>query len=101
MVAIGDLVSVPYPICVFDSSTLGTLVELMVRAEILAGSGGRLIPSRVEPDAAHRDLVIAEVAGYGAVWLQVKATTHPDAQGRIVPFPNYPSNSTPQNALRL
>jgi hypothetical protein len=33
-----------------EGTTLGTLVELMVRAEILAGSGGRLIPSRFEPD---------------------------------------------------
>lgn len=101
MVAIGDLVSVPYPICVFDSSTLGTLVELMVRAEILAGSGGRLIPSRVEPDVDHRDLVIAEVGGYGAVWLQVKGTSHPDGEGRIVAFANYPVDAIPESARLL
>ena len=84
-----------------DGSTLGTLVELMVRAEILAGSEGRLIPSRVEPDVDHRDLVIAEVGGYGAVWLQVKGTTHPDGEGRIVAFANYPVDSIPESARLL
>jgi hypothetical protein len=49
-----------------EGSTLGTLVELMVRAEILAGSDGRLIPSRFEPDVDHRDLIVADVGGYGA-----------------------------------
>ena len=57
-----------------EGSTLGTLVELMVRAEILAGSDGRLIPSRFEPDVDHRDLIVADVGGYGALWLQVKVT---------------------------
>src|SRR6267143_1360255 len=73
-----------------EGSTLGTLVELMVEAEILAGSDGRLIPSRVEPDVDHRDIVVAEVGAYGALWLQVKGTTHPDREGRIVAFANYP-----------
>jgi hypothetical protein len=40
---------------VLEGSTLGTLVELMVRAEILAGSEGRLIPSRFEPDVDYRE----------------------------------------------
>ena len=97
MVAVGDLVRVPYPICVFDSSTLGTLVELMVRAEILAGSAGRLIPSRVEPDVDHRDIVVGEVGGYGALWLQVKGTTHADGEGRIVAFANYPADAIPES----
>jgi hypothetical protein len=43
-----------------EGTALGTLVELMVEAEILAGSGGRLIASRMEPDVDHRDLVVAE-----------------------------------------
>jgi hypothetical protein len=82
-------------------TTLGTLVELMVEAEILAGSGGRLIPSRMEPDVDHRDLVVAEVSGYGALWLQVKGTTHPDAEGRVVAFANYPADKIPEDARLL
>ncbi len=78
-------------------TTLGTLVELLVEAEILAGSDGRLIPSRVEPDVDHRDIMVAEVGGYGALWLQVKGTTHPDKEGRIVAFANYPVNAIPES----
>jgi hypothetical protein len=84
-----------------EGSTLGTLVELMVEAEILAGSGGRLIPSRLEPDVDHRDLVVAEVGGYGALWLQVKGTTHPDNEGRVVAFANYPAGGIPESARLL
>src|SRR5690349_17181066 len=80
-----------------EGSTLGTLVELMVEAEILAGSHGHLIPSRVEPDVDHRDIVVAEVGGYGALWLQVKGTTHPDREGRIVAFANYPVDAIPES----
>jgi hypothetical protein len=84
-----------------EGSTLGTLVELMVEAEILAGSGGHLIPSRVEPDVDHRDIVVAEVGGFGALWLQVKGTTHPDREGRIVAFANYPVDAIPVSARLL
>jgi hypothetical protein len=84
-----------------EGSTLGTLVELMVRAEILAGSEGRLIPSRFEPDVDHRDLIVADVGGYGAVWLQVKGTTHPDGEGRIVAFANYAIHAIPESARLL
>ncbi len=84
-----------------EGSTLGTLVELMVEAEILAGSGGRLLPSRVEPDVDHRDIVVAEVGGYGALWLQVKGTTHPDREGRIVAFANYRVDAIPESARLL
>lgn len=84
-----------------QGSTLGTLVELMVEAEILAGSDGRLIPSRVEPDVDHRDIVVAEVGGYGALWLQVKGTTHPDRESRIVAFANYPVDAIPESARLL
>ena len=84
-----------------EGSTLGTLVELMVEAEILAGSGGRLIPSRVEPDVDHRDIVVAEVGGFGALWLQVKGTTHPDREGRVVAFANYPVDAIPESARLL
>src|SRR3982074_2235230 len=80
-----------------EGSALGTLVELMVEAEILAGSGGRRIPSRLEPDVDHRDIVVAEVGGYGALWLQVKGTTHPDREGRIVAFANYPADAIPES----
>jgi hypothetical protein len=79
-------------------TALGTLVELLVEAEILAGSEGRLIPSRVEPDIDHRDIVVAEVGGFGALWLQVKGTTHPDGEGRIVAFANYPADAIPESA---
>jgi hypothetical protein len=82
---------------VLEGSTLGTLVELMVRAEILAGSEGRLIPSRFEPDVDHRDLIVADVGGYGAIWLQVKGTTHPDGEGRIVAFANYAVDAVPES----
>ena len=84
-----------------EGTTLGTLVELMVEAEILAGSGGRLIASRMEPDVDHRDLVVAEVGGYGALWLQVKGTTHPDREGRVVAFANYPAEAIPESARLL
>ena len=84
-----------------EGTTLGTLVELMVEAEILAGSDGRLIPSRVEPDVDHRDVVVAEVGGYGALWLQVKGTTHPDREGRIVAFANYPADGIPESVRLL
>jgi hypothetical protein len=84
-----------------EGSALGTLVELMVEAEILAGSDGRLIPSRMEPDVDHRDLVVAEVGGYGALWLQVKGTTHPDREGRIVAFANYPADAIPESPRLL
>lgn len=84
-----------------EGSTLGTLVELMVEAEILAGSNGYLIPSRLEPDVDHRDLVIAEVGGYGALWLQVKGTTHPDREGRVVAFANYPADAIPESQRLL
>lgn len=73
----------------------------MVEAEILVGSDGRLIPSRVEPDVDHRDIVVAEVGGYGALWLQVKGTTHPDREGRIVAFANYPVDAIPESARLL
>jgi hypothetical protein len=69
----------------------------MVEAEILAGSGGRLIASRLEPDVDHRDLVVAEVGGYGALWLQVKGTTHPDRESRVVAFANYPAEAIPES----
>ena len=84
-----------------EGSTLGTLVELMVEAEILVGSNGRLIPSRVEPDVDHRDIVVAEVGGYGALWLQVKGTTHSDREGRIVAFANYPVDAIPESPRLL
>jgi hypothetical protein len=84
-----------------EGSALGTLVELMVEAEILAGSDGRLIPSRMEPDVDHRDLVVAQVGGYGALWLQVKGTTHLDREGRVVAFANYPADAIPENAKLL
>ena len=84
-----------------EGSTLGTLVELMVRAEILAGSDGRLIPSRFEPDVDHRDLIVADVGGYGAIWLQVKGTTHTDKEGRVVAFANYPADAIPESARLL
>jgi hypothetical protein len=84
-----------------EGTTLGTLVELLVEAEILAGSGGRLIASRLEPDVDHRDLVVAEVGGYGALWLQVKGTTHPDREGRVVAFANYSAGAIPESARLL
>jgi hypothetical protein len=84
-----------------EGTALGTLVELMVEAEILAGSGGRLIASRMEPDVDHRDLVVAEVGGFGVLWLQVKGTTHPDREGRVVAFANYPSAAIPESPRLL
>lgn len=84
-----------------EGTALGTLVELMVEAEILAGSDGRLIPFRMEPDVDHRDLVVAEVAGFGALWLQVKGTTHLDREGRVVAFANYPADAIPESARLL
>ena len=84
-----------------EGTALGTLVELMVEAEILAGSDGRLVPSRMEPDIDHRDLVVADVGGYGALWLQVKGTTHPDHEGRIVAFANYRDGSIPESPRML
>jgi hypothetical protein len=84
-----------------EGSTLGALVELMVEAEILAGSNGRLIPSRLEPDIDHRDLVVADVGGYSALWLQIKGTAHPDREGRVVAFANYPTDAIPESPRLL
>ena len=84
-----------------EGTGLGTLTELMVEAEILAGSDGHLIPSRLEPDVDHRDLVVAEVGGYGALWLQVNGTTHPDREGRVVAFANYPADAIPESPRLL
>ena len=86
---------------VLEGSALGSLVELMVESEILAGSDGRLIPSRMEPDVDHRDLVVAEVGGFGALWIQVKGTTHPDHEGRIVAYANYRVDGIPESARLL
>src|SRR5438445_5464518 len=84
-----------------EGTALGTVVELMVEAAILVGSDGSLSPSRVEHDVDHRDIVVAEVGGYGALWLQVKGTTHPDREGRIVAFANYPARAIPESARLL
>jgi hypothetical protein len=96
----GTASSAPAP-DVLEGSALGSLVELMVEAEIIAGSAGRLIPSRMEPDVDHRDLVVADVGGFGAVWLQVKGTAHPDHEGRVVAFANYRINAIPESSRLL
>lgn len=80
---------------------MGRLVELLVQAEILAGSSGRLIPSRMEPDVDHRDLVVAEVGAYGALWLQVKGTAGLDAEDRVVAFASYPEDKVPESPRLL
>jgi hypothetical protein len=80
-----------------EGTALGTVVELLSQAEILAGSEGRLLPTRMEPDVDHRDLVVAEVGAYGALYLQVKGTTHPDGEGRIVAFANYATDAIPES----
>jgi hypothetical protein len=84
-----------------EGSTLGTLVELMVEAEILAGSNRRLIPSRLEPDVDHRDLVVADVGGDSALWLQVKGTTHADRESRVVAFANCSTDAIPESSRLL
>ncbi len=84
-----------------EGSTLGTLVEFMVQAEILLGSDGRLIPSRVEPDVDHRDIVVAELGGFGALWLQVKGTTHLDQGGRVLATAKFRADSIPESARML
>ncbi len=81
-----------------EGSTLGRLVELLVQAEILGGSNGRLIPSPMEPDVDHRDLMVAEVGAFGALWLQVKGTAGLDHEGRVVAFASYPADAIPENA---
>jgi len=73
----------------------------MVEAEVLAGSDGRLIPSRMEPDVDHRDIVVADVGGFGALWLQVKGTTHLDQEGRVVAFANYRVDGIPESPRLL
>ena len=84
-----------------EGTALGTLTELMVEAEILAGSDGHLLPSRVEPDVDHRDLVVAEVGAFGALWLQVKGTAHLDGEGRVVAFANYAVDAIPESPRLL
>jgi len=86
---------------VLEGSALGTLVELMVEAEILAGSDGRLVPSRMEPDIDHRDIVVTDVGGFGVLWLQVKGTAHPDHEGRVVAFANYRLDAIPEGPRLL
>ena len=84
-----------------EGSALGSLVELMAEAEILAGSEGRLIPSKMEPDVDHRDLFVTDVGGFGALWIQVKGTARPDQEGRIVAFANYPVDAIPESPRLL
>ncbi len=85
---------------VLEGSALGALVELLVEAEILAGSDGRLIASKMEPDVDHRDLFVTDAGGFGALWIQVKGTSHTDREGRVVAFANYPADTVPEsNAL--
>jgi hypothetical protein len=86
---------------VLEGSALGTLVELMVEVEILAGSDGRLVPSRMEPDIDHRDLVVADVGGFGALWLQVKGSAHPDHESRVVAFASYRLDAIPESSRLL
>lgn len=86
---------------VLEGTTLGRLAELLVQAEILFGSQGRLVPSPMEPDVDHRDLVVAEVGTYGALWLQVKGTLHPDREGRLVAFADYPEAGIPESSRLL
>lgn len=69
----------------------------MVEAEIIAGSQGRLVPSKMEPDIDHRDLFVTDVGGFGALWIQVKGTTHTDREGRVVAFANYPADAIPES----
>jgi hypothetical protein len=69
----------------------------MVEAEILAGSDGRLIPSKVEPDVDHRDIVVAELGGFGALWLQVKGTTQLDKEGRVIATATFPIGAIPES----
>ncbi len=73
----------------------------MVEAEILAGSDGRLIPSKVEPDVDHRDILVAELGGFGALWLQVKGTPHLDDRGRIVAIAHFPKDAIPESSRLL
>ena len=84
-----------------EGTALGSLAELLVEVEVLAGSEGRLIPSKMEPDVDHRDIVVADVGGFSALWLQVKGTTHPDHEGRIVAFANYPADAIPESPRLL
>jgi hypothetical protein len=76
---------------------LGTLTELLVEAEILAGSDGRLIPSRVEPDVDHRDIIVAELGGFGALWLQVKGMAHLDSRGQLCANARFPIGAIPES----
>lgn len=80
---------------------LGTLTELLVEAEILAGSDGRLIPSRVEPDVDHRDIVVAEIGGFGVLWLQVKGASHVDHAGRVVAKATFSVDAIPESERLL
>ncbi len=73
----------------------------MVEAEILAGSDGRLVPSKMEPDVDHRDLFVTDVGGFGALWIQVKGSAHADREGRVVAFANYPVDAIPESARLL
>lgn len=84
-----------------DGTALGSLVELMVEAEVLAGSDGRLVASKMEPDVDHRDLVVTDVGGVGAIWLQVKGTARPDREGRVVAFANYRIDAIPESSRLL
>ena len=69
----------------------------MVEAEILAGSDGRLIPSKVEPDVDHRDIVVAALGGFSALWLQVKGSTHLDKEGRVIATATFPIGAIPES----
>jgi hypothetical protein len=86
---------------VLEGTALGTLVELMVEAEILAGSDGRLVAWKMEPDIDHRDLVVADVGGFGSLWLQVKGTPRLDHGGRVVASARYRADAVPESPRLL
>lgn len=79
-----------------SGSALGALGELLVQAEVLAGSDGEALPSRSGVDVAHKDIVVNDFGGYEAAFMQVKSTVAPDSEGRIVCFADYPADAVPK-----
>ena len=75
------------------ATTVGRIAELLVEACVLAGGGGRLLSFRPDADVDHKDVEVNEAGTMLSAYAQVKAATHPDREGRIVAFAEYPEGA--------
>jgi hypothetical protein len=80
-----------------SASDIGYVAERLVEAYAVAGSGWRLGSFRPGVDADHKDMVVDERGGFRSLYVQVKSATHPDREGRVVAFADYPEAAVPES----